>query len=173
MVRKREKGFTLIEILMVLVLVGILAAVAINSFVNFSTEAKTAALQSNLAAIRAGIAAQYSQMQLRCGTLPGVFPDAADLTANDITNGNSTCTTGMVTIATEREFVSGGIPNNPWDNPVSNTITDCRGAGGGAACTKGDATACDGTATFTEAWCYDENTGDFWADSATAAREAL
>ncbi|MCB0420777.1 MAG: type II secretion system protein [Bdellovibrionales bacterium] len=172
----REKGFTLIEILMVLVLVGILAAVAINSFINFRDEARTAALQSNLAAVRAGIAAQYSQMQLRCNAATGTFPPTANLVANNITNGATPCTTAQVTIATEREFVSGGIPVSPWDDtqPPQNTVTDCVATGGGgAACTKGDATGCGGAATFSEAWCYNPGTGDFWMDSATAAREAL
>lgn len=169
---KNQRGFTLVEILMVLVLISVLAAVAVNAFINFRTEARDAALQANLAALRAGINAQYAQMQLRCDTAPGVFPATADLIANDITNGGSTCTVGMVTIASERNFVQGGIPNNPWDSPLTNTITDCSTAGG-AACTRGDATFCDGTATATEAWCYNPNTGEIWADSATAAREAL
>jgi len=162
-----QRGFTLIEILMVLVLVAVLSAVALNAFINFRTEARDAALRSDLAALRAGIASQYAQMQLRCGTNPGVFPAKASLTANNIADGSSTCTTTMVTIAAERAFVQGRIPDNPWDSPLSNVITAC------ADCVRGDATYCDGTGTATEAWCYNAATGEIWADSATASREAL
>jgi len=167
---KTQRGFTLIEILMVLILIAVLSAVAINAFINFRTEARNGALQSNLAALRAGIASQYAQMQLRCGTSPGVFPALTSLQANSITNGASTCTTTMVTVESERAFLQGAsIPNNPWSQPLANTITDCSGGD----CVIGDATFCDGTATATEAWCYNPGTGEIWADSATAAREAL
>ena len=170
MSKSNKRGFTQIEILKDLVLVAVLAAVAINAFVNFRTEARDAALQANLAALRSAIAAQYAQMQLRCDTNPGVFPTLQSLTTNNITDGNSTCTTTMITVASERVFIQGGIPNNPWDSPLSNTITDCSAGGD---CVLGDTTYCDGTGTATEAWCYNPATGEIWADSATATREAL
>jgi prepilin-type N-terminal cleavage/methylation domain-containing protein len=168
-----QRGFTLIEILMVLILVAVLAAVGMNAFINFRTEARNAALQANLGALRAGIMSQYAQMQLRCGTNPGTFPAATSLTANSITNGASTCTIGMVTVASERAFVQGSIPGNPWSPTLANTITNCATAGGNA-CVKADAGPmyCDGTAVATEAWCYNPATGEIWADSATVAREA-
>ncbi len=40
---KNDKGFTLIELVMVIVILAVLAAVAIPTFVNLSTEAKAAA----------------------------------------------------------------------------------------------------------------------------------
>lgn len=169
-----SRGFTLVEILMVLILIAILAAVAVNAFINFRTEARNAASQANLAALRAGITAQYAQMQLRCDTAPGTFPAYADLVANDITNGGSTCTVGMITIASERNFLQGGIPNSPWTTPLTNTIINCQ-AVGGAACVRGvDGVACDGTAVYTDQWCYNPNTGDIWMDSDPGAnvREA-
>ena len=52
---KAEKGFTLVEILIVVVILGILAAIVIPQFTSASTEAKESALQSDLQAMRSQI----------------------------------------------------------------------------------------------------------------------
>lgn len=166
--RKNERGFTLIEILMVVLVVGILAAVAIPQFVDFSGDAKNAATQSALSTLRGSIATQYAHMKLRCGAGPGIFPTVAQLNANDITNGANPCTTAEVSVVADRKFVtSSALPDNPWGGgAVRNTVAACAGAATG--CNKTDATACDGNA-YTAAstgWCYNVATGEIWANSA-------
>ncbi len=52
---KAEKGFTLVEILIVVVILGILAAIVIPQFTSASTEAKEAALVSDIQAMRSQI----------------------------------------------------------------------------------------------------------------------
>jgi general secretion pathway protein G len=52
---KTRKGFTLVEILIVVVILGILAAIVIPQFTNASTEAKEANLKSNLQSVRSQI----------------------------------------------------------------------------------------------------------------------
>ncbi|MEI8175798.1 MAG: prepilin-type N-terminal cleavage/methylation domain-containing protein [Candidatus Omnitrophota bacterium] len=56
-----KKGFTLIELVMVIVIVGILAAIAIPKFVSLMTNAKVAATQGGLGAIRSAIAISYAK----------------------------------------------------------------------------------------------------------------
>ncbi len=52
---RAEKGFTLVEILIVVVILGILAAIVIPQFTSASTEAKESALKSDLQAVRSQI----------------------------------------------------------------------------------------------------------------------
>lgn len=49
---KRERGFSLVELMIVVAIMAILAAIAIPSFLRFSQKAKTAEATTNLAAIR-------------------------------------------------------------------------------------------------------------------------
>jgi general secretion pathway protein G len=52
---KTQSGFTLVEILIVVVILGILAAIVIPQFTDASTEAKTSSLCSDLQTVRSQI----------------------------------------------------------------------------------------------------------------------
>ncbi len=58
---KAQRGFTLVEILIVVVILGILAAIVIPQFTEASTEARESSLVSNLQALRAQIELYKSQ----------------------------------------------------------------------------------------------------------------
>jgi prepilin-type N-terminal cleavage/methylation domain-containing protein len=178
-----QDGFTLIEITMVILLVGILAAVAVPQFVDFRSEARTAQLTSSLGALRSAITIQTSQMVVRCEAPAGKYPATASLNANDVTDASNNvastnCGIAWPTIsAAEKQFMSQGIPDNPWSKLgttpgttlAANVVTTC--AGLGCLPIANPTKDCTGAGVLTTAalvggWCYDPTTGKIWANSA-------
>src|SRR5258707_4111175 len=93
-VQGRKSGFTLVEILIVVIILGILAAIVIPQFTNASTDARKASLVSQLQTLR-------SQIQLFKLQHNDILPDlvanqwAQMMSKTDLTGAVNTAAAGI------------------------------------------------------------------------------
>lgn len=80
---KNQQGFTLIELVLVIVILGILAVAALPTFTDMSTQAATASMNGVVGAVRSGIGIYYSNelAQGRNGTYPAALGGTGQCTA--------------------------------------------------------------------------------------------
>jgi type IV pilus assembly protein PilA len=114
-IQKKQQGFTLIELMIVIAIVGILAAIALPAYQDYTVRAKVSEALARLAEAKTSVAEYYSAN--------GYFPDSANKAGLN-TNPNTDIVASLRYIPTTTSAVSvlgvvlqaGVIPTNTGTN---------------------------------------------------------
>ncbi len=107
----KRNAFTLVELLIVVIILGILAAVVIPQFTDASTDAQTSSLTTNLSIIRGQL--ELYKLQ-HSATWPTLASFTAQMTAQTNISGG---------VGTDYGPYLQSVPNNPFTNSSDLAVT--------------------------------------------------
>ncbi|MYL85278.1 prepilin-type N-terminal cleavage/methylation domain-containing protein [Desulfovibrio aerotolerans] len=118
--KKREQhGFTLIEIIAVLVILGILAVVAVPKYLDLQTQARTSAAQGLIAAAQSQLSMGYASKKMNAGYTETPITECQKVKVSGSAGGTVTCDGGNWNVNSNITATptGGTAVNGVWNNP--------------------------------------------------------
>lgn len=117
---RKKTSFTLVEIIAVLVIIGIMAAVAAPKFVSMAAEARNKAAMAGVAEAKATLAVSYAKAYLGNGGQPtrAQVYTASGLAAGDVTFGDVVVTLADNANGTDITITTKSVDGNAVGTPV-------------------------------------------------------
>jgi prepilin-type N-terminal cleavage/methylation domain-containing protein len=151
----KNQAFTLIELIMVVGLLVILAAIAIPNFIDFRKDAKNSSAQAALGVLRSAVVIAAASIQLKedPSQARAKFPTLEEMQANMFLDAHPALKGNKIVEGPS------GVPKNPWTESTLalssfNRILNCTGPKGTLHPSEKN-----------QGWCYLETTGEVWANS--------
>ena len=110
--RKAKAGFTLVELVVVVIVLGILAGVAIPKFTDFTGDAKSSALKGSLGGVRAAISNYYAYSATNPGGSVG-YPPLTELNTAGTVMAQEMPDNPYSTSATKNTVIAGVTSGTP------------------------------------------------------------
>lgn len=115
----RKQGFTIVELLVVIVVIGILAAITVVSYTGITTKANTATNQQNASSVQSAVATKYAETNAwqawstdSAGTITALNLNGVSKIPSTIVLQNSAATAGSNIGYT---VVTNGVCISYWD----------------------------------------------------------
>ncbi len=108
---KNQKGFTLIELVVIIILIGVLAAIAIPRYVDLRDQALRAAAMGTLDAGRAAVNLDFADQILNTGAYLNQVTDAS-------TPGSAFVASDVTDLEVELQSSPNYPPNGPYNSPA-------------------------------------------------------